>query len=206
MEGGNYLYDVAPDDPLLPVLGGREEPVLELLPSELGRHVELGEVLREERKYGVNVLGLHLTNALQLALVRQRVPPNLVLRLAVGRKGAESNLVELLPVQRAVVVPAGADGRGQHGATGVEALPDAVEVAAPGDLLDEDGRQALVAQLLVYHEEVDLGDGHDGFTNPEAHRDGGDEGYQSPRLGGADSDVVILLPAGSLEGPVQKCG
>lgn len=202
--GGSHLYDIAPDDPLFSILRGREQPVLKFLPVKLNRHVEPLKVLCEQRQHDINILSPHLPHALHLAVVRQRVPPHLVLRLAVGRQRAEANLIELHPVQRAVVVAAGADGGGEHGAAGVQALPDAVEVAAPGDLLNEHRRQPLVPQLLVHHEEVDLRDGHDGLADPEAHGDGGDEGHQPPRLGGPDSDVVFLLPAGSLEGPAHQ--
>ena len=178
--------------------------MLEFLPAKLGRHVKLLKVPRDERQHGVNIVGRHLPHPLELPLLRQRVPPDLVLRLAVRGKRAESYFVQLHPVQGAVVVPTGADGSGQHGAAGVEALPDTIEVAAAGHLLNEHGGEPLVPQLLVHYEEVDLGDSNDRLANPEADGDGGDESDQPPRLGRADADMVILLPAGSHEGPVHR--
>lgn len=54
-------------------------------------------------------------------------------------------------------VPTCAYRRWQDYAAGVDGLEDAEQVAATCDFLDENGCEALGAELLVYAEEVDLG-------------------------------------------------
>lgn len=109
--------------------------------------------------------------------------------------------MQLFPVQRAVVVPACAHGPGQHDARGIQALPDAVEVADAGDLLDEHRREALAAELLVHAEEVDLGRRKGLVAHANLHGDGGDEGHQLAGLRCSHTNVVFALPAWRHHGP-----
>ncbi|GJD04786.1 hypothetical protein ColKHC_13611 [Colletotrichum higginsianum] len=175
----------------------------ELVIGELGRHVEALQVLCQQLAGGVNVLLLELAQALGRRGVRQLVLADLVLRLAVGRQRAEADLVQLLPVEGAVEVAARADGLGQHYAARVEALPDAAQVAAARDLLDEHGREALAAQLLVDDHKVDLGAGDDVLAHAQVDGDSRDECDELPGLRRAHTDVPLLAPAGSHECPAR---
>ena len=65
---------------------------------------------------------------------------------------------ELGGVERAVVVPGLADGLRELDAGGVDGLEDALEVDSARDFLDEHGREAELAELVVHAEEVDLAD------------------------------------------------
>jgi len=102
-----------------------------------------------------------------------------------------------------VEVAARADGPGQDDAGRVEALPDALGVADARHLLDEDGGEALAAQLLVDAQEVDLGAHDVVFAHAQAAGDGGDEGDELARLRGAHADVVLAFPAGRHHGPSE---
>ena len=51
----------------------------------------------------------------------------------------EAGLVEVLPVQAAVVVPPRRDGCGEEGAGSVEGLVDVVQVALARDFFDQNG-------------------------------------------------------------------
>jgi hypothetical protein len=80
----------------------------------------------------------------------------LILRFAVCGKRTETALVKLLPINSAMEVSACADGFGKDDTGGVESLPDLVEVAASGNLLNEYWRETLASELLVDGEEIDL--------------------------------------------------
>ena len=86
-----------------------QEPVLDLLPSELGGEVELVQIALEQLVDGIDILRFHLPKTLGGGLIRQGVFANLESGLAVGRAGTEANLIQLLPVDGSVVVPASAD-------------------------------------------------------------------------------------------------
>lgn len=117
-----------------------QEPVLEFLLGELGCHIEAGEVLVQKGARLLNVLLLQLAQALGRRVVGQRILADLELRLAVGRQRAEADLVQLLPVDGTVEVATGADGLGQNDTASVQALPDLAQVAAAGNLLNQDRR------------------------------------------------------------------
>lgn len=203
IQGPLYLDNVGPDNLLATGLDLGHKPVVGLLASEIGRHIVSRHVLLVQAHDRIKILLLHSTQALRAGVIGQRILANLVLRLAVSGKRAEANLVQLLPVECAVVVAAGADGLGEDDAGGVQALPDLVEVAAAGDFLDEDGGEALAAELLVDGQEVNLG-AHDVLVaDAQVDGNGGDEGDELAGLGGADADVVVLFPAGRHHGPIS---
>lgn len=137
-------------------------------------------------------------------MIRDRILADLVLGLASMRQVHKAALVQLLPVEGAVIVAACADGLGEDDAGGVQALPDLVQVADAGDLFDEDWGKALAAELLVDAEEVDFGDGDGLVADSYAHGDGGDEGDELAGLSGADTDVVVLGPARRHHGPDSR--
>lgn len=72
------------------------------------------------------------------------------------REDGETNVDELRRVKVPVVVPRDGDGDGERHAGSVDRLEDALEVAPPSNLLDEDRCEPLRSELLVDAEEVDL--------------------------------------------------
>lgn len=143
--------------------------------------------------YGIQVLCLHLAEPTRRCEVRYVIPAGLVRRFAVGWAGAEPNLVELHPVQGAVVVPTGANGTGQHDAAGVDGLPRALEVDSPRNLLDEDRREPLTTELLVDAEEVYFGTLKHVVADPHLGGDGRNEGTECVTT--ADTYVPLFPPA-----------
>mmetsp|Transcript_40908 Transcript_40908/g.112483 ORF Transcript_40908/g.112483 Transcript_40908/m.112483 type:complete len:252 (-) Transcript_40908:723-1478(-) len=139
-------------------VGLRQHPVLELGHRELRRE----EVAAEERVElgGANLaIGLaQLAQAARHGRVGQRIKLESARDGHARREAREADFDELLRVERAVPVPAACDRLWQHDACRVCSLEDLAHVDAPCDLLDEDGRETLGAQLLVDAEEVDLHD------------------------------------------------
>ena len=123
---------------------------------------------------------------------------------AVGGQTGEVDFVQLEPVERAVVVAAGADWPGQDDAGRVNGLGDALEVGLAGDFLDEDGGEALGAEFLVDAEEVDLDDGDGVLADAEFGRDAEDAGEEDAGFGCADADMPAFFPAGGFEGPAEE--
>ena len=141
----------------------------------------MGKLLRLKDRHQVklgHVGGEEAVHRLQVALDRppQRLPAHAAgfvgrLREAVelqrarhvhvATHRAEADLNQLLGVERAVVVAAGAHRLRNEDARRVERLPDAGQVDTAGDLLDQHRGEPLRAELLVHAEEVDLhgGDG-----------------------------------------------
>ena len=74
----------------------------------------------------------------------------------VPREMREFHLDQLLGVDRPMPVPTGAHGLGQHHASSVHSLEDALQVHSPRDLPDEDRGKPFGTQLFVHAEEVDL--------------------------------------------------
>lgn len=197
----SYLDDIGPDVLVLTSLNRWAEPMGCFLRGHLRGNVESAHVPIHQLDNGFDIGGLHLTQTLGRGMVRDCILADLVLRLAVMGQVDKVALVQLLPVERAVVVAARADGPGEDDAGRVQTLPDLVQVADTGDFLDEDGGQALASELLVDAEEVDFGAGDDLVTDSHAHGDGGDEGDELAGLGGADADVVVFGPARRHHGP-----
>ena len=79
-------------------------------------------------------------------------------------------------------VPAAGDGRGEHGACGVDCLEDALEVDASGHLLNQDRCQALGPKLLVHTQKVDLHRAKRLPPRPDSGGDGRDTPYELPAL------------------------
>lgn len=165
------------------------------LRGHLWSNVESFHVPIHQLDNSFDICGLHLTQTLGRGMVRDGILPDLVLRLASIGQVDKVALVQLLPVERAVVVAARADGPGEDDAGRVKTLPDLVQVADAGDFLDEDGGKTLAAKLLVDAKEIDFGAGDDLVADSHAHGDGRDEGDELAGLGGADADVVVLGPA-----------
>ena len=157
-----------------------------------GGEVEALQVPLEEVLHGAQILGLHLAEPLRRRPVGHAVFPGLELRLAVGRARAEADFIQLRPVQRAVVVPAGAYGPREHNATRVNGLPCPLQVDPAGDFLDQDGSEPLASQFLVDAEEVDLGAVNDVIAHAHLGWDGRDEGAEG--VSAADADVPLFLP------------
>jgi len=63
---------------------------------------------------------------------------DLILRLAVWWKRAESNIVKLYPIYSSVKISAGADWLWQYNSTSVNCLENTKKIASTGDLLDQD--------------------------------------------------------------------
>jgi hypothetical protein len=103
-----------------------------------------------------HICDLHRTETLSHCLGRQEVLACLHRLCRALGKVAETGLVEMRPVERAVEVAACGDRCGQEGAGCVESLVDAVAVALAGDFFDEDGCQTLRAELAMNGEEVDF--------------------------------------------------
>lgn len=197
-----YLDDIGPDDLLAAGLDFWQEPVVDFIAGPLRGHVVLGHVSLHQASDSLNVSLLHGSQTLCRCGLWERILADLILWLAARGQGTKAALVELLPVNRAVVVAAGGHGLGQDDAGSVQTLPDLVEVAASGDLLDEHGGEALAAKLLMYGKEVDLG-AEDGLVaDAQIYGDGRDVGDELARLGGADTDVVGFFPAGRHHGPI----
>lgn len=197
----SYLDNIGPDVLVLSRGNRWTEPMSCFLRGHLRRNVEPFHVPIHQVDNGFDIRRLHLTQTLGRGMVRDRILPDLVLRLASMGQVDKVALVQLLPVERAVVVAARADGPGEDDAGRVQTLPDLVQVADTGDFLDENGGQALAAKLLVDAEEVDFGAGDDLVTDSHAHGDGRDEGDELAGLGGADANVVVLGPARRHHGP-----
>lgn len=197
----SYLDDIGPD--VLVLSGGNRwtEPMGCFLRGHLRGNVESFHVPIHQLDNGFNVGGLHLTQTLGRGMVRDCILANLVLRLASMGQVDKVALVQLLPVERAVVVAACADGPGEDNTGRIQTLPDLVQVADASDFLDEDGGQALAAKLLVDTEEVDFRAGDGLVANSHAHGDGRDEGDELAGLSGANADVVVLGPARRHHGP-----
>mmetsp|Transcript_88909 Transcript_88909/g.226248 ORF Transcript_88909/g.226248 Transcript_88909/m.226248 type:complete len:221 (+) Transcript_88909:788-1450(+) len=116
----------------------------------------------------------------------------------------ETNIDELLRVQRAVVVAALRNGPWEHDAGSVDRLPNVLLVHAPCDLLDQDGSQALAPQLFVDTQEVDLDHGDQVFIHLDARGDAGDESDQLTARLHAHAQVPMPQELGRLEGPPQE--
>lgn len=172
-----------------------------LFTSKLGCQVISLLVSLIQIRHSINILLLNLPQPLGRGTIGQRILSDLELRLAVWRQRAEATLVELLPVERSVVISTCAEGPGEHDTGRVETLPDLVEVAAAGDLLDENWGEALAAELLVDGEKVDFGAQDDLVSDAEVDGDGGDEGDELAGLGSSDTNMVFLLPAWRHHGP-----
>ena len=83
--------------------------MLDLLPSKVGGKVELVQIALEQLVDGVDILRFHLSKTLGGGLIGKSVFANLEGGLTVGRAGTKANLIQLLPVDGSVVVPASAD-------------------------------------------------------------------------------------------------
>ena len=105
----------------------------------------------------------------------------------------EANLNELLGVDRSVEVTALSDVSRELHTSSVGGLPNVQAVHSAGHLADQNGRQALSSQLLVYAEEVDLGHAHRLVVDVRGDRDAGDETNEQLVACGADSNVPVLL-------------
>lgn len=103
-------------------------------------------------------------------------------------------------------VSACADGLGKDDTSGVESLPDLVEVAASGDLLNEYWCKTLASELLVDGKEVDLRAGNNVLSDTEVNGNGRDKSYEKTGLGCADTNMVFLLPARRHHGPARVSG
>ena len=96
-----------------------------------------------------------------------------------------------------------ADRSWENNTSSVQSLVDALEVAATSDLLDEDWREALRAELLVDAEKVDLGRFEGLLTDAQGNGDAGDECNELLGGDGADTDVPVCFPAWGEECPVK---
>jgi hypothetical protein len=163
MTRATHLDDVGPHDlpfppmPLgRPLAPARRKVVQNLSVRKDRRDVKPSHVLPQQARDCRPVTLLHLPQPHHGRDLRQRgLLDHPRERLEPGHAG-EAELNELLDVERAVEVLALRDGRGEVHAGRVDGLEDAGEMAAPGDLLDEDGGEALGPELLVHAEEVDL--------------------------------------------------
>jgi hypothetical protein len=179
-EVGNFpcirvLDDIAPHDLLLRLFLGRH-PVLKVRLVKDLREVHARKVALEQVDDGVDVLLLEETETGRGCYVWELIPDDLARLCAAMGERREADVVELLPVDCAVEVAACGDGRGEHGADGVDGLVCALDVAAAGDLLDEDGGEAFCAQLLVDAEEVYFGAVECLGADAQGDGDAGDEG------------------------------
>ena len=118
---------------------------------------------------------------------------------------AELDLDQLLGVEGSVPVAAGAHGLRQDDPGRVDGLEKAPAVDAPRDLLDEDGSEALGAQLLVHAQEVDLRHPHDLLVDGDAGRHAGDEADELS-LVRATADVPLLQVARRHQRPPEELG
>lgn len=200
--GGRVLDDVCPDDALPRGLG--QQPMAELLDVVLRCHIEFVQVAREEVVNLGKVLGVHLPQSGCLGLSRQGIFRDLPDFVAIGREGAESDFVELQPVDAAVEVSARADGLGQDDSGRVDGIPDLLDVATPSDLLDEHRGQPLGPQLLVHTEEIDFGGAEHVFAHSQLDGNTGNEGNQFPRRDDPNADMPLLFPARSHERPLEE--
>ena len=100
-----------------------------------------------------------------------------------------------------MVISGCADRFWQYNACGVDCLPCSLKIASPCDFFDEDGSQALAAELLVDGEEVDFGCVEDLLSDTQRDRNGGDKGHELMRRGCTDADVPFWCPAWRHESP-----
>lgn len=198
-----YLDNVSPDDLLAAGLNLWYKPVIRLFLGKLGGKVESRHISLIQVQHSVNVLLLHRPNTLNRRAIGQGIFADLILRLAIWGQRAETALIQLLPLQSSVVIPTGAERLRQDDTSGVQTLPDLVQVAAAGDLLDQNGSETLASELLVDGEEVDFGAEDYLVADAEVNGDGGDEGDELAGLRGSDTDMVLFLPAWRHHGPAS---
>lgn len=123
-----------------------QQPVTRLLDRELDDELEVGEVFHEQHVHLFNVLGAHGPQTGQLRQFGQFVAANGHLHRHVLLQVREADVDQLLGVERAVVVAALTDRRGQHHTGRVDCLPHIGHVDAARDLADQHGRESLAAQ------------------------------------------------------------
>lgn len=103
-----------------------------------------------------------------------------------------------------MVIPASADRLWEDDPTSIYGLPNSVQVAKTGDLLDQNRGKALGAQFLVYTEEVDFGGTENIGANTELDGNGGNKGDEFPRLGRPDTAMPLLLPSRRHHSPTTR--
>jgi len=193
---------VRPDNLLLTRLLLVHQPVFDLLASECLVQLKSKRIPFQKIVDCVNILYLHRPQAGSRGDARQMVLGYLARLGSAGGERREANFIQLQPVQRTMIVPARADRGGQDDTASVDSLVDAIEVAATGDLLDQDRGQALGAQLLVDTEEVNLSHLDSLAADSELRRDAGNRGNQLARLRSTHADMPFLLPSRRHQGPI----
>lgn len=131
--------------------------------------------------------------------------------LSIGRASglkAKLGLDQLIWVQSTMPVLSRGERSWQGDAASVDGLPDVLQVNTAGDLSDKEWGEALITNLLVNAEEVDLGHQDLGPVDDHVDRDGRDEGVKLISAGGFDrNDPVTVLPlrrAGWVQRPSQE--
>ena len=92
--------------------------------------------------------------------------------------------------------------RGQSRARRVDRLPLVAQIHATCHLTDQDWRQALISQLLVHTEEVDLG--HLNSSTIEDHRDGDGCDESAKTATATHTDNPFWIEVGRVECPPQE--
>lgn len=138
-----------------------EEIVLRLLHGHNWHHIESLHVPSEQIGDLDNVLIFHLSEARQRCLGLQLIHTDHACEGHVAGNVRELGLDEFWYVERAMVVPANRYGCRNNDTSSVDGLKDPFEMALARNFLDEDGREALRTELLVYTEVVDLADWDD---------------------------------------------
>lgn len=194
------LDDVGPDD-----FGTRQEPVGDLFARPGVGEIELAEVGVEECGDGVDVALLHRSETGGGGVF---VDAEQLERAGHGHarlERREAALDQLLRIDGTVPVARRRDGLGQHETGSVLGLKDAGEIDAARDLENENGRESVLAELLVDAEKVDL-DGAEGLVvDARLARNGGDDGDELLGGGNAHAEVPVAAPARRFERPGEKC-
>jgi hypothetical protein len=123
---------------------------------------------------------------------------------AVRWEKVKTDFVALQPVQTAVVVSTGADGFWQNYSSSIDGVPDLLDVAPSGDLLDQHRGQSLGSQLLVDAKEINFGSLNDVVPHFEVDWDAGDEGDKLLGCRDTNTDMPFFEPARRLERPVKE--
>lgn len=172
--------------------------------GEASGEVEAAHVLPHQLGHLLDIPILHLAQAWDKRLLGHVVPRIECLLGHAMRHCTETNLEQLLGVERAVVIPSTADGRGNHHARRVDSLEYTSQMALPSDFLDEDGGQALAAELLVYAEKVNLGRVVRLLANTELVGNARDEGNQLLCARHTHTQVPRLVVARMFEDPGRR--
>ena len=123
-----------------------QEEMLDLLLGILNMKFELFQIVIQKLMNGLDILFFHCSEALNVCVLRQLI---ILYMSGHGRilwQRRESDLDELLGVERSVIISGGCNWRWDHYAGSVNSLPNVTSVHSPSNLANQHRRQSFCSQ------------------------------------------------------------